>query len=324
MKKLFTLLLTLVMALALVGCQKKQIVVMINLSDGEAGSGMHAEMPENSNLKDLFDSFAGGGDFVYELDANGNIASINGKANDANGHWEITLNDQAVEGDVTKIALSNNDVCNVNYVPAQTGSGLLGGWQVADIARVELTDEEADIFTKAMEKVLGVNYEAVCVLATQVVSGTNYAFLARGTVVSADPVSKFYIIKVYNDLQGNASAENITEIDVLDLKTTEETAENLLGGWEIKGTGKPGSLGSEEAQTSFEKATSEVLGVIYNPVQLLASQVVNGTNYIALARGRVTDADATEGLYFVTWYADLEGNSKVSDIQKMDLTAYLG
>ena len=64
MKKLFTLLLTLVMALALVGCQKKQIVVMINLSDGEAGSGMHAEMPENSNLKDLFDSFAGGGDFV--------------------------------------------------------------------------------------------------------------------------------------------------------------------------------------------------------------------------------------------------------------------
>ena len=324
MKKLFTLLLTLVMALALVGCQKKQIVVMINLSDGEAGSGMHAEMPENSNLKDLFDSFAGGGDFVYELDANGNVASINGKANDASGHWEITLNDQAVEGDVTKIALSNNDVCNVNYVPAQTGSGLLGGWQVADIARVELTDEEADIFTKAMEKVLGVNYEAVCVLATQVVSGTNYAFLARGTVVSADPVSKFYIIKVYNDLQGNASAENITEIDVLDLKTTEETAENLLGGWEIKGTGKPGSLGSEEAQTSFEKATSEVLGVIYNPVQLLASQVVNGTNYIALARGRVTDADATEGLYFVTWYADLEGNSKVSDIQKMDLTAYLG
>ena len=324
MKKLFTLLLTLVMALALVGCQKKQIVVMINLSDGEAGSGMHAEMPENSNLKDLFDSFADGGDFVYELDANGNVASINGKANDASGHWEITLNDQAVEGDVTKIALSNNDVCNVNYVPAQTGSGLLGGWQVADIARVELTDEETDIFTKAMEKVLGVNYEAVCVLATQVVSGTNYAFLARGTVVSADPVSKFYIIKVYNDLQGNASAENITEIDVLDLKTTEETAENLLGGWEIKGTGKPGSLGSEEAQTSFEKATSEVLGVIYNPVQLLASQVVNGTNYIALARGRVTDADATEGLYFVTWYADLEGNSKVSDIQKMDLTAYLG
>ena len=142
MKKLFTLLLTLVMALALVGCQKKQIVVMINLSDGEAGSGMQAEMPENSNLKDLFDSFAGGGDFVYELDAKGNIASINGKANDANGHWEITLNDQAVEGDVTKIALSNNDVCNVNYVPAQTGSGLLGGWQVADIARVELTDEE--------------------------------------------------------------------------------------------------------------------------------------------------------------------------------------
>ncbi|MBR3251716.1 MAG: hypothetical protein IKF80_08385 [Erysipelotrichaceae bacterium] len=324
MKKLFTLLLTLVIALALVGCQKKQIVVMVNLSDGDAASGMQAEMNENSNLKDLFDSFAAGGDFTYELDANGNVATINGKASDDAGNWVITLNDQAVEGDITKIVLNNNDVCDIKYVPAQTGSGLLGGWQVADIARVELTDEEADIFTKAMEKVLGVDYEAVCVLATQVVSGTNYAFLARGTVVSNDPVSKFYIIKVYNDLQGNASAENIAEIDALDLKTTEEAAENLLGGWEIKGTGKPGSLGSEEAQTSFEKATSEVLGVIYNPVQLLASQVVNGTNYIALARGRVTDANATEGLYFVTWYADLEGNSKVSDIQKMDLTAYLG
>jgi hypothetical protein len=324
MKKLFTLLLALVMTLALVGCQKKQIIAMINFSDGDAGSGMRGEMNEGSTLKDLFDVLAGGADFVYELDADGNVTSINGKGNDAAGHWEITLNDQPVEGDIRKVVLNNDDICNVSYVPANNGSGLLGGWQTADIARVELTDDEAEIFTKAMEKVLGVNYEAVCVLATQVVSGTNYAYLAKGTTVTAEPESKFYIIKVYNDLEGNASAENIAEIDVLDLKTTEETAENVLGGWEIKGTGKPGTLGSEEAETSFEKATSEVLGVIYNPVQLLASQVVNGTNYICLARGKVTNADGTEGLYFVTWYADLEGNSKVSDIQKMDLTAYLG
>ncbi len=322
MKKLLALLLTAMTLLALVGCQKKQIVVSLNFKDGDAASGMQAEMPEKSTMKDLFDSFKGGADFAYELDGEGYIVSINGKANDEFGYWEITLNGDVINDTIDKIALNDKDVCNIAYVPNQDNP-VVGGWQIAEVSRTDLTDEEADIFTKAMAEVLGEKYEPVCVLATQVVSGTNYAFLARGTTVTANPVNEFNIVTIYNDLEGNAKVQSIATINILDIKSTEETDQNLLGGWQITDTGRPGTLGSEEAQSSFDKALSAVDGVIYNPIQLLASQVVNGTNYIALARGRVTGSDTVE-LYAISWYADLQGNSSVTEIKKFDLSSYLG
>ena len=109
----------------------------------------------------------------------------------------------------------------------------------------------------------------------------------------------------------------------MDIQTREDADGNVLGGWEVRGSGKPGSLGSEEAQTSFEKALESLLGVNYNPIQLLGSQVVNGTNYIALARGNVVSPDSATELYVMTWYADLEGNSSFTDIKKFDLEYYV-
>lgn len=321
MKKITTILLTLLLGASLVGCQKKQIIVSINFHDGDAASGMQAEMPENATLKDLFDSFGGGSDFAYVLDNEGYIESINGKANDEMGRWEITLNGDILNDVIGNITLKDKDVCDVTYIPNESNP-IVGGWQIAEVSRTDLTDEEAEIFTKAMAEVLGETYESVCVLAEQVVSGKNYAYLARGTTVTPNPVSAYYIVKIYNDLNGNAKVQTISEINILEIQSTEETNQNLLGGWQITDSGRPGTLGSEEAQSSFDKAMADVVGVIYNPIQLLASQVVNGTNYIALARGRVTGADDV-ALYVVSWYADLQGNSTVNEIKKLDLNYYV-
>ena len=322
MKKLLTLLFTLLMMLALVGCQKKQIVVSLNFRDGDSSSGMRGELNEKSTLKDLFDSFAQGADFSYELDSEGYIVSINGKANDEFGYWEILLNNDVINDVISKIELKQDDVCDITYIPNQENP-IVGGWQIAPVSRIELTEEEEQIFNKATEVLLGETYEPVCVLATQVVSGTNYAYLALGTTVTANPVSNYCVLKVYQDLQGNVKVESISEINILDIETREDVDDNILGGWTVRDSGKAGSLGSEEAQSSFEKAMSEVIGVGYNPIQLLASQLVNGTNYIALARGRVAGADDTPELYVIRWYADLQGNSTVNEIKKFDLNYYV-
>lgn len=326
MKKYITLLLVLLTALVFAGCQKKQITAMINYNDpsGKA-AGMHAEMKENATLKDLFDSFAEGETFEYVLDDQGNVVSINGYGNSDAGNWEITLNDQPVTQPIASVVLSDGDVCGVNYVetaPQNTGT-LLGGWTTAEVGRTDLAEDEKEVWDKAMQELLGVDYEPVTVLATQVVSGTNYAFLARATTVTAEPESKFVIVKIYKDLEGNVKCSAVNEIDVTDIKTREDVDDAIVGGWEVTDTGKPGTLGSEEAQSSFEAAIEKVLGVGYNPIQLLASQVVNGTNYIALARGRALSADDTPELYIIKWYADLNGNSEVSDIQKFDLNSYV-
>ena len=61
----------------------------------------------------------------------------------------------------------------------------------------------------------------------------------------------------------------------------------------------------------------------YNPVQLLATQLVNGTNYVALVRGVPASVEDTYELYIVRWYADLQGKSEITDIQKFDLNHYV-
>ena len=59
----------------------------------------------------------------------------------------------------------------------------------------------------------GMDYEPAAVLATQVVAGTNYAFLCKGTVVYPDAQPSWYIIYIYADLEGNDQLVNIVEFD---------------------------------------------------------------------------------------------------------------
>ncbi len=322
MKKLSILLFVLLIGLAVSGCQKN-ITATINFIEGEGKeSGMMAELKEKSVLRDLFDAFAKGGTFTYELDDEGYIVSINGKENGESGYWEVLLNGELLDDVITKTVLNDEDVCDVTYIPNEENP-IVGGWEIAEVAREDLDENEKEIFEKAMEPILGEDYEPVCVLATQLVSGTNYAYLARGTTVTAEPVSNFCIIKVYRDLEGNVELRSIADIEILDIQTREDTDDAILGGWEVKDSGRPGTLGSAQAQASFDKATAELVGVGYNPIQLLARQLVNGNNYIALVRGRAFSVDDKPELYVMSWYEDLDGNSTVTDIRKFDLNHYV-
>ncbi len=65
------------------------------------------------------------------------------------------------------------------------------------------------------------------------------------------------------------------------------------------------------------------VGVGYNPIQLLGTQVVEGTNYRALALGTVPGNEDHPGLYVITWYEDLAGDSTILSIEKLDLLTYV-
>ncbi|MBO7698772.1 MAG: hypothetical protein J6S38_07065 [Erysipelotrichaceae bacterium] len=324
MKKLSVLLISILLALAITGCQEKRIYVNIGYEDAEGNAaGMQAETTEGP-LKGILEDFKKGGDFTYELDADGKLISVNGIPNDDNGYWEIYRNDELLEENLNNVVVKDGDYFMIRYHANNTAApGLLGGWQVAEIGRVDLMPEEEEIFKSALEGLVGVGYEPVCILAKQVVSGTNYVFLARGTTVTADPESSFYAVTVYQDLQGNTSLSNIGKIDISDIATTEEETGTLLGGWQVTQTGKPGSFGSEEATSSFETAIAELDGVRYNPIQLLATQVVSGVNYKGLAYGNVVGNEDNPSIYVVTWYADLQGNSTITEINKLDLLHYI-
>ena len=96
-------------------------------------------------------------------------------------------------------------------------AGLAGGWMLTD----ELSGSDAVLpadvktaFDKAMGGLLGVNYEPVAYLGSQLVAGHNYAVLCKASVVSAEPARAMAVIIIYADLQGNASLLSINPFPI--------------------------------------------------------------------------------------------------------------
>ena len=88
---------------------------------------------------------------------------------------------------------------------------LMGGWQAAEDPAV--TEELQAVFDKGLEGLVGVNYVPVAYLGSQVVAGTNHAFLCQATVVYPGAVPAWTIVFLYQDLQGNVSILNIADFD---------------------------------------------------------------------------------------------------------------
>ena len=88
---------------------------------------------------------------------------------------------------------------------------LAGGWQAAEDSAV--TEELQAVFDKGMEGLVGVGYTPVAYLGSQVVAGTNHAFLCRAVTVVPDAVPRWTVVYLYEDLQGNVSLMNIADFD---------------------------------------------------------------------------------------------------------------
>ena len=81
---------------------------------------------------------------------------------------------------------------------------LAGGWHAADQAYGVVPRDAQDAFDKALEGYAGVSLKPVAIMGTQVVAGTNYMFLCEGSKVVQNPKPELYVVKVYQDLNGNA------------------------------------------------------------------------------------------------------------------------
>ncbi len=106
----------------------------------------------------------------------------------------------------------------VSDIPSEEPDGpLSGGW--APAADPVVTEERKALFEKGLEGLLGVNYLPVAYLGSQVVAGTNHAFLCQATVVSPGAQPRYVIVYLYEDLQGNVSILNIADFDIGSLCT---------------------------------------------------------------------------------------------------------
>ena len=205
----------------------------------------------------------------------------------------------------------------------------LGGWTAPErFTYTEMSDEDAERFTKAVDGLEGVSYSAIGVLATQIVSGTNYAYLASGETVTATPELGLYIVSVYEDLDGNVSANSIKEFTMADLsrlysEETEDTdATEMTGAWAVY-EDLGGSILIGEALEGFTSVTEAIDGGSFIGVELMGTQAVQGINYAVLAKETLSDQNATEKLVVVFFCKALDGTFSLLEIKDFDVTQYI-
>ena len=93
---------------------------------------------------------------------------------------------------------------------------LAGGWTVADTEGFALPDDVQKAFDKAFEGFAGAGYTPLAFVGSQVVAGANYLVLCRETLVTAEPVTKLSMVKIYADLQDSAEVTSVCAIDIAD------------------------------------------------------------------------------------------------------------
>lgn len=201
---------------------------------------------------------------------------------------------------------------------------VVGGWEATDMYVSRLSKEQQETFDKALEGLVGVGYTPIQVLAVQLVSGTNLAYLAVGETVTATPEKNYYVITVYADLNGGAELTNIHKIDSSDLHTKEDTKNGpQFGGWTIYENMEPVELPDAELQGKFVEATAQLMGVTLQPVAVLGTQLVNGTNYCILCKGNTVSPTPEGKLYVLTMNVALDGKVEVLSNELVDLEYYL-
>ncbi|MBR2822283.1 MAG: hypothetical protein IKE24_01140 [Clostridia bacterium] len=100
------------------------------------------------------------------------------------------------------------------------GSIMMGGWTPAEDPTV--TEERKAVFDQGTATLTGAAIKPVAYLGSQVVAGTNHAFLCQS--MSAYPGKRetepsYVIVYLYQDLQGNVSIINIADFDIGSLCT---------------------------------------------------------------------------------------------------------
>lgn len=200
-----------------------------------------------------------------------------------------------------------------NEVP--TDAPEAGGWTVPEkLADAALAEETVEMFNKACEK-SGKELAPVALLGTQVVAGTNYAFLATEE-------GKTVIAIVFKGLDGEAEVLSVKDFDAAAYEGKEAPdAEEIAGGWTI-GEEVTANTIDENAKAALDKALEGFAGMAYEPVALLGTQVVAGVNYAILCKGHAVIPDAVSSLYIVTVYASVDGSAEISGTEVFDIADF--
>ncbi|MBQ0064128.1 MAG: hypothetical protein KBT48_00020 [Firmicutes bacterium] len=169
-----------------------------------------------------------------------------------------------------------------------------GAWTFNESAQANLPEDEQMMFEEVVK-----DYKPVALLATQVVSGENYCFLAEKD-------STYALVKIYKNLEGKSELLNVQELKVGEMET------GLVGGWNV--AENTYACPSRVDMDILYKAQKEAKVGNFELIACLETQPVAGTNYCYLCK------ETTENkLVILTVYENLDGQAEIKNIVDLSI-----
>lgn len=168
-----------------------------------------------------------------------------------------------------------------------------------------LPEELEPAFDEALSGYDGEELTPITVISCQVVAGMNYRVVCRTAS------GELKLATVYVDLEGKGEITDVSDFTVEPAIEKKDGDLVECGGWGPV-VDQPAVELEKEVKEALEKAAEELDGMKVEPLALLGSQVVAGTNYKILCRMiPVTDEPITE-IHVIEVYADLDGGATIS------------
>ena len=180
---------------------------------------------------------------------------------------------------------------------------ITGGWAINN--DFDGTDDAnaMSAFEKATEDLDGYRYDVAAVLGSQIVAGTNYLYLCRAEMVVPDAKPEYVILKVYEDLEGNA--EITGSLRLLEGKE----------GWEYNDA-NPYMDENEEVKVAFDKALEGLTGVEYKPIAYIGYK---DNSYAVLTKITITSVEPLTSLSMV-YITKTDSGAMIDDIYDIDMS----
>lgn len=184
----------------------------------------------------------------------------------------------------------------------------VGSWNV-NVSIGSMPEKVATAIGKLGETLVGAEYTPIAYLGSQLVNGTNHAVLAEQLLITGKD-TKNIVVLIFNEKGMDCNLVNIERV--------------VEGGAEFGGTQIVGTTDiPADAQKVFDKALAGFVGSTVKPFALLATQVVDGVNYIFAAEVTTLALEAEKKLAVVT-VNSITGNVAFTDILKSGLVRSLG
>ena len=185
--------------------------------------------------------------------------------------------------------------------PIQPGDDA-GAWKKA--ASPALTDDVRRVFAKVADTAIGVRYNPVAFIGTQVVAGTNYAVLCETSLAAPGSQDLYSMVIAHEGTDGSVT---VTDVIMSQVNTYTDLP---MGGW--KNADDP--VVHPDMEALFASAARGFLGAEYAPIAVVSMQPANGTNYCIFAEAGKVTADPGSEYAFVYLHVDEGGSAAVTDI----------